>query len=106
MPDSPSTTSELTAEQLAAEHAAHVKAREFDFEVQVNFPRRVILTVFPPLIAILLTYSTEIHGQRYGFGDNQQPMDWHEHFLYWPTCSFVIAVYLWILWAPKSGEEA
>ncbi len=90
MPDSQSTRSEPTQEQLAEEHAAHVKAREFDFDVQVNFPRRLILTVFPPLIAVLLTYS----------------MDWHDPFVYWSTCSLITAAYLWILWAPEPRGEA
>ncbi|MCA9001564.1 MAG: hypothetical protein KDB61_06550 [Planctomycetes bacterium] len=64
--------------------------------LSVRVARRVILTVFVPLVVVLSTYSVEHELGR--FKGALVVERWHEMYWYWPVMTFFTAVYLWKLW--------
>ncbi len=69
-----------------------------EFDTQVNLARRIILTLFPPILLVLLTAPMTFKSYR---GHNSYKLvRWGEVNWYWPVMILAIGFYLWHLWAP------
>ncbi len=69
-----------------------------EFDTQVNFARRLILTLFPPILLVLFTEPMIFKS--YLSRNTHKIHRWGDADLYWPIVVFVIGFYLWHLWAP------
>jgi hypothetical protein len=88
-------------ERAASAHAARVKAMETDFQV-VNTARRIILTIFVPLVVCLFTYSIEIKIRDTMFLGEKATVvrELQDVYPYWGLLASASALFLWILWGP------